>query len=197
MSRSPTTARAAGYRRAIGRIASLTDQVGSLSRSYDERGNIITDARTITGQLYSNAYTYESAGRLSGITYASSGWKVAYTRDTAGQITAVTTTQPGHGATNLATSVTHMPFGPARLPDMRQWRDRRPHLRSRLPHDGREGRGTGNIQYLSYGYDADNNVHQHHRSRDARRQPDLHTTTCLSRISFASGPYGSVEQHHL
>ena len=55
---------AAGYKRAIGRIASLTDQVGSLSRSYDERGNIITDARTITSQLYSNAYTYESAGRF-------------------------------------------------------------------------------------------------------------------------------------
>ena len=64
MSRSPTTARAAGYKSAIGRIASLTDQAGSLSRSYDERGNIITDARTIAGQLYTNAYTYESAGRL-------------------------------------------------------------------------------------------------------------------------------------
>ena len=55
---------AAGYKRAIGRIASLTDQAGSLSRSYDERGNIITDARTITSQLYTNGYTYESAGRL-------------------------------------------------------------------------------------------------------------------------------------
>jgi YD repeat-containing protein len=57
----------AGYHRAIGRIASLTDQAGSLSRSYDERGNITTDARTIGSQLYSNAYTYESAGRLSSV----------------------------------------------------------------------------------------------------------------------------------
>lgn len=102
----------AGYHNAIGRIASLTDQAGSLSRSYDERGNILFDSRTLASQLYNNAYTYESAGRLSSITYASSGWKVAYTRDSAGQITTVTTTQPGHGATSLATSVTHMPFGP-------------------------------------------------------------------------------------
>jgi YD repeat-containing protein len=75
----------AGYKNAIGRIASLTDQVGSLARSYDQRGNIVTDARTITGQLYSNAYTYESAGRLSTITYASSGYLVTYSRDSAGK----------------------------------------------------------------------------------------------------------------
>jgi hypothetical protein len=37
---------------------------------------------------------------------------VAYTRDAAEQITAVTDKQPGHTAVNLATSVTHMPFGP-------------------------------------------------------------------------------------
>ena len=106
----------AGYHNAVGRIASLTDQAGSLSRSYDERGNITSNARTIASQLYTNAYTYESAGRLSSITYASSGWIVAYTRDSAGQITTVTTTQPGHGATSLATSVTHMPFGPVCQP---------------------------------------------------------------------------------
>ena len=34
----------------IGHLTSLTDQAGSLSRSYDERGNVTTDARTITGQ---------------------------------------------------------------------------------------------------------------------------------------------------
>jgi len=150
---------AAGYHRAIGRIASLTDQPGSLSRSYDERGNITTDARTIASHLYANAYTYESAGRLSSITYASSGWKVAYTRDSAGQITAVTDTQPGHGAVNLATSVTHLPFGPLLsltwgngVTDARTF-DLDYRMTSITDH------GTANIQYLSYGYDAANNVH--------------------------------------
>jgi RHS repeat-associated protein len=182
---------AAGYRRAIGRIASLTDQPGSLSRSYDERGNVITDARTIASKLYSNAYTYESAGRLSGITYASSGWVLAYTRDSAGQITAVTTTQPGHGATNLATSVTHLPFGPLLsltwgngVTDARTF-DLDYRMTSITDH------GTANIQYLSYGYDAGNNatsITDHVTPADNQTfHYDL-----LSRISFASGPYGSV-----
>ena len=182
---------AAGYRRAIGRIASLTDQPGSLSRSYDERGNVITDARTIASKLYSNAYTYESAGRLSGITYASSGWVLAYTRDSAGQITAVTTTQPGHGATSLATSVTHLPFGPLLsltwgngVTDARTF-DLDYRMTSITDH------GTANIQYLSYGYDAGNNatsITDHVTPADNQTfHYDL-----LSRISFASGPYGSV-----
>ena len=179
---------AAGYKRAIGRIASLTDQVGSLSRSYDERGNIITDARTITGQLYSNAYTYESAGRLSGITYASSGWKVAYTRDTAGQITAVTTTQPGHGATSLATSVTHMPFGPvASL----SWGNGVTDART-FDQDYRmtsvKDVGTGNIQYLSYGYDADNNVHTVTDNVTPANNQTL-TWDVIDRLTGATGSY--------
>jgi YD repeat-containing protein len=181
---------AAGYRRAIGRIASLTDQVGSLSRSYDERGNIITDARTISSQLYSNAYTYESAGRLSGITYASSGWKVAYTRDTTGQITAVTTTQPGHGATNLATSVTHMPFGPiASLTWGNGVTDARTFdLDYRMTSV--KDVGTGNIQYLSYGYDADNNVHTVTDNVTPANNQTL-TWDVIDRLTGATGSYAA------
>lgn len=182
---------AAGYRRAIGHIASLTDQVGSLARSYDERGNITTDARTITGQLYSNAYTYDSAGRYSSITYASSGWLVSYTRDSAGQITAVTDKQPGHTAVNLATSVTHMPFGPASswtygngVTDTRTF-----DLDYRMTSV--KDVGASNIQYLSYGYDANNNVTS---ITDHVTPADNQTFTydLGSRIKFASGPYGTV-----
>jgi YD repeat-containing protein len=182
---------AAGYRRAIGRIASLTDQPGSLSRSYDERGNVITDARTIASKLYSTAYTYESAGRLSSVTYASAGWKVAYTRDSAGQITAVTDTQPGHGATNLATSVTHMPFGPLLsltwgngVTDARTF-DLDYRMTSITDH------GTANIQYLSYGYDADNNVHTITDNVTAGDDQTL-TYDVIDRLKSATGAYGTV-----
>jgi YD repeat-containing protein len=62
-------------------MTSLTDQVGSLSRGYDERGNITYDSRTLlTSQNYLNTYTYDGASRVSGITYASSSWVVAYIR---------------------------------------------------------------------------------------------------------------------
>jgi YD repeat-containing protein len=181
----------AGHGFGIGRLTSDTDQVGSLSRSYDERGNITTDARTIVSQLYSNAYTYDSAGRYSSITYASSGWKVAYTRDSAGQITAVTDTQPGHGAVNLATSVTHMPFGPVAsltwgngVTDARTF-DLDYRMTSITDH------GTSNIQYLSYGYDAGNNVTSNTDHVTPADNQTFHYDL-LSRISFASGPYGTV-----
>ena len=180
----------AGHGDGIGRLTSLTDQVGSLSRSYDPRGNIITDARTITGNLYSNAYTYESAGRLSGITYASSAWVVAYTRDTAGQITAVTTTQPGHAATSLATSVTHMPFGP--LASL-TWGNGVTDART-FDQDYRttsiKDVGTGNIQYLSYGYDADNNVHTVTDNVTPANNQTL-TWDVIDRLTGATGSYAA------
>jgi RHS repeat-associated protein len=177
-----------GHGDGIGRLTSLTDQVGSLSRTYDPRGNIIIDARTITSQLYSNAYTYESAGRLSGITYASSAWIVAYTRDSAGQITAVTTTQPGHGATSLATSVTHMPFGPlASLTWGNGVTDARTFdLDYRMTSV--KDAGTSNIQYLSYGYDADNNVHTVTDNVTPANDQTL-TWDVIDRLTGATGSY--------
>jgi RHS repeat-associated protein len=180
-----------GHGFGVGHLTSATDQTGSLSRSYDERGNVTTDAKTIISQLYSNTYTYDSAGRYSSITYASSGWKVAYTRDSAGQITAVTDTRPGHTATNLATSITHMPFGPASswtygngVTDTRTF-DQDYRMTSVTDT------GTGNIQYLSYGYDADNNVTS---ITDHVTPADNQTLGYdnLSRVNYASGPYGTV-----
>ena len=125
---------------------------------------------------------------MSGITYASSGWKVAYTRDTAGQITAVTTTQPGHGATSLATSVTHMPFGPiASL----SWGNGVTDART-FDQDYRmtsvKDVGTGNIQYLSYGYDADNNVHTVTDNVTPANNQTL-TWDVIDRLTGATGSY--------
>ena len=113
-----------------------------------------------TASIYTTAYTYESAGRLEprSPTPAPAGWS-AYTRDSAGQITSVTATQPGHGATNLATSRHAHALRPASprftygngVTDTRTF-DLDYRMTSMTDH------GTGNIQYLSYGYDADNNV---------------------------------------
>jgi YD repeat-containing protein len=101
-----------GHGKGIGRLTSLTDQSGSLSRSYDERGNITSDARVISGTTYTTSYTYDNASRIAGITYPTGGWIASYTRDAAGQVSTVKATQPGHAAVNLATSVKHYPFGP-------------------------------------------------------------------------------------
>ena len=73
----------------------MTDPAGSLSRSYDPRGNLITDARTTGGHTYTTSYTFESAGRLASVTYASSGWLATYSRDAAGQISSITASCTG------------------------------------------------------------------------------------------------------
>ncbi len=149
-----------GHGYGIGRLTGATDQAGSLSRSYDARGLITTDARTTTiGQLFSTGYSYDSAGRYSQITYASTGYLVNYTRDSAGQVTSIFTTQPGHGAVSAVQSVTHMPFGPAS-----GWSYRNNVIDTRTfdldyrMTSVKDAATASNVQYLSYGYDADNNI---------------------------------------
>ncbi len=71
---------------------------------------------------------------------------------------------------------------------MGQCRDRRPHLRSRLPDDELKDEGTGNIQYLSYGYDADNNVHTVTDNVTPANNQTL-TWDVIDRLTGATGSY--------
>jgi RHS repeat-associated protein len=101
-----------GHGKGIGRLTSLTDASGSLSRSYDERGNILTEQRINGTNTLTTTYTYDGVSRVSSITYPS-GAKVSYTRDTAGYVTSVPFTATGNdGHGNVASAITHMPFGP-------------------------------------------------------------------------------------
>jgi YD repeat-containing protein len=69
---------------------------GSLSRSYDEFGNLLTNARTTSAGTLTTSYTYDAANRIASITYPSQT-VVSYTRDIMGRITAVTA-KPNGGA---------------------------------------------------------------------------------------------------
>ena len=165
-----------GHGNGVGHLTSLTDQAGSLSRSYDERGNITTDARDHRQHSSTpTAYTYESAGRLSSDHLRQFRLESRlHPRQRRADHRPSPTTQPGHGAVNLATSVTHMPFGPALsltygngVTDARTF-DLDYRMTAITDH------GTANIQYLSYGYDADNNVHTITDNVTAGEQPDPH-----------------------
>jgi RHS repeat-associated protein len=147
-----------GHGYGIGHLTSMTDAAGSLSQTWDQRGNLTVSTRTISSKNYKTDYSYQSAGRLSSITYASAGWLATYSRDSAGQVSGVSTTQPGHGATNVATSITHLPFGPvASLTFGNGMTDARTFdLDYRMT--GVKDKSTGNIYYTSAGYDADNNI---------------------------------------
>jgi RHS repeat-associated protein len=99
-----------GYGFGIGRLTSLTDAAGSLSRSYDERGNILTEQRINGTNTLTTTYTYDNASRVASITYPS-GAVSSYTRDNMGNVT-----QMPFSATNTdqpfsVYTATHLPFG--------------------------------------------------------------------------------------
>jgi RHS repeat-associated protein len=102
-----------GHGFGIGRLTSATDQPGSLSLTYDERGNITAESRTVTGAGTLNMSTgYDAASNISSITYPS-GTVAAYSRDTMGRVTGITAKPPGAGSpSNVATGITYEPFGP-------------------------------------------------------------------------------------
>ena len=101
-----------GFAFGIGRLTTVTDMAGTLARSYDERGNLITDKRTNGSTVLTTTYGYDAASRVALITYPS-GLVVSYVRDAMGRITSVTGQPSGApSATTLASSATYAPFGP-------------------------------------------------------------------------------------
>ena len=95
-----------------GRLTSITDQSGTTSYVYDERGNVLTDTRVMGGQTYATQYQYDLADHLIQVTYPS-GRLVNYQRDAQGRVATVTTQLTASQApTPLATNITYEPFGP-------------------------------------------------------------------------------------
>ena len=160
----------AGHGYGVGRLTGTTDQSGSLSRSYDERGNITTDARTTPlSQLFSTGFTYESAGRLSSITYASAGWLVSYSRDSAGQITYVSSTRPAPRCDQPCRRRDPHAIRPGLLMDLWQRHHRHADVRSGLPHHQHQGRRNIEHPVFELRLRRRQQHHQHHRQCDARR----------------------------
>src|SRR6202040_1560855 len=70
----------AGHGFGIGRLTTLVDNggtTGTLTRSYDERGNVVSETRTAGAVKLTTAYAYDAASRVTAITYPS-GWTAAY-----------------------------------------------------------------------------------------------------------------------
>jgi YD repeat-containing protein len=99
----------------IGRLSAITEtsptqQVTSeITYGYDLRGRVTSETRTIGGHSYVTAYTYDSAGRLSTMTYPS-GRTTAYAFDPLGRIDQITTTGNGQSAV-VVQGVYYHPFG--------------------------------------------------------------------------------------
>lgn len=101
---------------AKGRLTQITDENGSIQYTYDARGRILSETRTmqvnstpVTTITATTSYEYDATGRLSKLTYPN-GRVLNYTRDTLGRITQIDTSKDGVSATILS-QVTYRPFG--------------------------------------------------------------------------------------
>jgi RHS repeat-associated protein len=98
----------AGGNLGVGRLTGYTDESGSTTLFYNERGDVTNTTRIIGG----TAYTYNLADHVTSITYPS-GDVVTYGRDSQGRISSATYHPFGGGTpTALASNVTYAPFGP-------------------------------------------------------------------------------------
>ena len=87
-----------------GNVVVLTQYV------YNQKGRLTSDTRTVNSIAYATGYSYDSYGRLSGMTYPS-GRTVAYSFDPQGRVNQITTTKVGGTQQTLVLSVQYHPFG--------------------------------------------------------------------------------------
>ena len=99
----------------IGRLSSITEtnssdvQTSKIEFAYDAHGRVTSETRTLAGISYVVGYSYDSYGRMSGMTYPS-GRTLTYAFDSLGRVNQLTTTKAGQ-STVLVQNVQYHPFG--------------------------------------------------------------------------------------
>ncbi len=178
----------AGHGFGVGRLTSMIDEAGTLSRSYDERGNVISETRIHGAAGLVTAYTYDAMSRIASIKYPS-GATAAYARDAMGRVTGVTMKPSGAGsAISVLSSIAYQPFGPVSgltfgngVNGTRSF-----DLDYRLTN-----LADSSVQNLTYGYNAANDVLSITDGMNSASSQSF-GYDALDRLTSASGVYGSL-----
>jgi RHS repeat-associated protein len=173
----------------IGRLTKVTDEGGTLTRRYDERGNVLRESRVLGKVTLSTAYAYDAASRIAAVTYPS-GWIARYTRDAMGRITAVAAKPRGGATLPVAGSIAYQPFGPldGLVYGNGKTETRAYDLDYRLT--ALTEAGTSASRMANYGYDAADNVLS---VVDNVFGTQRFGYDKLNRLSAASGFYGDQQ----
>jgi YD repeat-containing protein len=130
-----------------GRLTQITEPNSTTQYVYDQKGRLVTETRTINAVAYVTSYSYDGAGRLSGMTYPS-GRQVTYGFDALGRVQQIDTTLGGSGQV-VVSSVAYRPFGPAQS---FTFGNGQTHTRG-FDQDGRIASYTLAAQTFAVGYD--------------------------------------------
>jgi RHS repeat-associated protein len=101
-----------GGNKGVGRLTGVTDEQGSATYSYDGKGRLTQETRTVGTVSYTTTYGYDVTGRIQKIVYPT-GRIVLYQRDTLGRVATVLT-QANSSAVPavIVSNVSYLPFGP-------------------------------------------------------------------------------------
>jgi RHS repeat-associated protein len=170
----------------IGRLTSVSDAAGTLTRTYDERGNVLNETRKTASATLATSYSYDGASRVLSVTYPSK-WTVNYTRDKMGNLTGASYAAPAGGTTNpLLSAVSREPFGPVSgLTFGNEIVEQRT-----FDADYRPLKIASSVQNQTYGYDAANDVLSITDGISSGNSQTL-TYDGLDRLVSASGSYGA------
>jgi RHS repeat-associated protein len=141
----------------IGRLTAVQDASGVLGYSYDERGNLVGQLRSVAlsnGDHYDSlGYAYDGANQLTRIDYPM-GFSVLYPRNAAGQVSQVLM-QVGSGQPfAVAGNISYLPFGPLKS---LTWGNGISLNRS-YDQDYRLTQQDVAVWNSTYGYDANSNI---------------------------------------
>ena len=178
------------------RVTGISDETGSTSFAYDERGNLVSDKRTVEGHAYVTRYAYDIADRLIQMEYPS-GHQVRYGRDPIGRIASVQfRTKENAPWSALATNITYLPFGG--VTGLRYGngliRSNAYDLDFRLTHI-LTATETTRVQDLALSFDPSDNI----RGIDDRISPSLSqlfTYDAYLRLVAAKGFYGELQYEY-
>ena len=95
-----------------GRLTQLVEPGSTTLYSYDQKGRLTSETRTINGIAYTTAYTYDAQGRQTSVTYPS-GRRIAYALDGMGRVQGISTEKDGASQV-IVSNVAYQPFGSAR-----------------------------------------------------------------------------------
>lgn len=90
----------------LGRLTEMVDPTGSTAYTYDTRGLLLSEARTVSGHVYTTSATYDANGNRITLTYPS-GTAVTYGFDFADRPNSASTS-----STTFVSAATYEPFGP-------------------------------------------------------------------------------------